>query len=145
MTPERELAAKLIAQHEGCRRFPYRDTKGILTIGVGRNLEDCGISRDEALYLLGNDIGSIAQALSEHLSWWNGLDAVRRAALLDMGMMGAGRLLGFHEMLAALGRKDWPTASAQALNSQWALDVGDGRSHDIAAILRTGVAPSWAT
>ena len=36
--------------HEGLRLKPYRDTVGKLTIGVGRNLDDVGITRAEAFF-----------------------------------------------------------------------------------------------
>ena len=41
---------------EGLRLRPYRDSVGKLTIGVGRNLDDVGISNDEAMVLLDHDI-----------------------------------------------------------------------------------------
>jgi lysozyme len=45
-----------LVRHEGLRLKPYRCTAGKLTIGVGRNLEDKGISQQEAYELLENDI-----------------------------------------------------------------------------------------
>ena len=32
---------------EGIRQFPYEDSVGKITIGVGRNLEDVGLSQEE--------------------------------------------------------------------------------------------------
>ena len=40
------LIEKLIA-HEGLRLEVYQDTLGINTIGIGRNLDDRGITEDE--------------------------------------------------------------------------------------------------
>ncbi len=40
---------QMLIRHEGLRRKPYRDTVGKLTIGAGRNLDDVGITREEAL------------------------------------------------------------------------------------------------
>ena len=34
-----------LVRHEGLRLKPYRCTAGKLTIGIGRNLDDCGISK----------------------------------------------------------------------------------------------------
>ena len=48
---------KLIEQlrlHEGVEHMPYKDTVGKLTIGVGRNLDDRGLSDDEIDYILSN-------------------------------------------------------------------------------------------
>ena len=47
---------RLIEDHEGRRSHIYTDTVGKLTIGVGRNLTDRGLSDDEIDYLLANDI-----------------------------------------------------------------------------------------
>ena len=33
----------LLMKHEGVRNKPYEDTVGVLTIGVGRNLDDVGL------------------------------------------------------------------------------------------------------
>ncbi len=51
------IKAQLI-RHKGLKLKPYRCTAGKLTIGVGRNLDDCGISQTEAYVLLENDIQS---------------------------------------------------------------------------------------
>ena len=38
-----------LIEHEGLEQKVYRCTAGKLTIGVGRNLEDKGITEEEAL------------------------------------------------------------------------------------------------
>ena len=43
---------ELLKKHEGIRSKPYKDTVGKITIGVGRNLDDVGLSNDEII----NDI-----------------------------------------------------------------------------------------
>ena len=48
--------AKEIEADEGLRFHAYKDTEGVTTIGVGRNLESVGISEDEARYLFSNDL-----------------------------------------------------------------------------------------
>ncbi|MFD2234837.1 glycoside hydrolase family protein, partial [Phaeospirillum tilakii] len=49
------LRADLI-RDESLRLKPYRCPAGKLTIGIGRNLDDVGISREEAETLLDHDI-----------------------------------------------------------------------------------------
>ena len=49
----------MLKRHEGLRLKPYQDTIGKLTIGYGRNLDDRGISKEEAEYLLRNDISRV--------------------------------------------------------------------------------------
>lgn len=51
-----DLAKALIEHHEGRRAHPYTDTTGNLTIGVGRNLSDRGLSADEIDLLFANDL-----------------------------------------------------------------------------------------
>ena len=41
---------------EGTQLEPYLDTVGKLTIGIGRNLSDCGIRLDEAELMFQNDL-----------------------------------------------------------------------------------------
>ncbi len=61
---------KLIEQlkrHEGVKLKPYFCTQGKCTIGVGRNLEDVGISEEEAEMLLINDIERATDQLIVHV------------------------------------------------------------------------------
>ena len=54
-----------IIKHEGLKLKPYICPAGKITIGVGRNIEDNGISEDEAMYLLNNDIKRCKTELME--------------------------------------------------------------------------------
>jgi lysozyme len=136
--PDLAVLRDQLTRHEGLRLKPYRCTAGKLTIGVGRNIEDRGISPDEAAILLDNDISDSIRALSRALPWFDALDAVRQRALVDMSFMGVGKLLEFRRMLAALGRQDYATAAKEALDSKWAQDVGPARSRAVARMLETG-------
>ena len=65
MAMDVEMLASEIKQHEGLNLMPYRDSvKQKLTIGYGRNIEDRGITQDEADYFLQNDILSEVDAVS---------------------------------------------------------------------------------
>ena len=145
MTAEARLTLRRqLKEHEGTgpvrlgRFFPYRCPAGKLTIGHGRNIEQVGISRVEAEFLLDNDIDSIERSLTMHLQWFAGLDDVRKGALINMAFMGIINLLGFKKMLSALERGDYATAAKEALNSKWATDVGPRRSEAVARMLETG-------
>ena len=90
-----------LMRHEGLRLKPYRDTVGKLTIGIGRNLDDVGISRDEAMVLLKNDIDKTITALREHLPFYDSLSEARRNVLANMAFnMGIRGLLDFVSHLA---------------------------------------------
>jgi lysozyme len=120
---------KLVEQllvDEGLRLKPYRDTVGKLTIGVGRNLDDRGITEVEARYLLVNDIKVAEEDLTRNAPWWRNLDEPRQGALLNMCLnLGWPRLSRFEKMLEALKAKDYDKAAAEALDSKWATQVGD--------------------
>ena len=57
----------LLIKHEGIKFKPYKDTVGKWTIGVGRNLDDKGISITEAMFLLQNDIDECERDLASKI------------------------------------------------------------------------------
>jgi lysozyme len=134
LSPLTVLEIQLI-KHEGMRLLPYHCTAGKLTIGVGRNLEESGISRDEAVLLLRNDIERFATALDKRFPWFRSLSEIRQRALIDMSFMGMGKVLEFKRMLAALEAFDYATAAAEMLASKWASQVGT-RARTLATLLR---------
>lgn len=123
---------------EGFRAKPYRCTAGKLTIGYGRNLEDRGITKEEADYLLRNDIAAVTKELQDLIASWYQLTPPRQAVLINMGInMGVGGLLKFRKMLAALDRHDYKTAAAEMLNSTYAKQVSN-RANRLAQQMETG-------
>lgn len=122
--------------HEGLRLKPYRCTENKLTIGVGRNIEERGITATEAMFLLKNDIEAVEKELSR-FDWFTKQDEIRRRVLIDMGFMGVPRLLGFKKMIQALGADDYEKAAAEMLDSKWSRQVG-GRAVRLAKMMRTG-------
>lgn len=139
ITPEARIKLRaLLIEHESCRLFPYTDTTGHLTIGVGRNLTDRGISTNEALYLLDDDISYFTIKLNHYLDCFSKLDENRQIALIDMCFnLGVQGFLGFHRVISALEDGDYPRAAAEMLDSKWATQVGD-RAINLAKIIRTG-------
>ena len=134
----KEEIVKLLIKHEGMKLMPYHDSVGKLTIGVGRNLDDCGISSDEAEMLLLNDIDRACYDLNTHLPWWKNLDCVRQMVLVDMAFnMGIFGLLTFKNTLAAIKAGDYPEASILMLESKWAEQVGN-RAVELSKMMREG-------
>jgi lysozyme len=132
--------SKQLQVEEGVRLKPYMDSKGILTVGVGRNLNN-GISNDEMELMLSNDIAANVKFLAQ-FAWYNAEADVRKVALIDLCFMGPERLLHFVNMIAALGRQDYVTAGAEVRNSQWFKDVGPSRGNRVAAMMETGAWPA---
>jgi lysozyme len=133
---------KMLTLEEGVRLKPYRDTKGKLTIGVGRNIDDVGLRPVEAEFLLSNDIGERIEQLPKALPWIATLDSVRQTVMVDLAFMGINRLLTFSRMLAALRDGAWELAADELLDSKWAReDVQSSRAQRLALMLRTGAWP----
>lgn len=131
---------ELIKKHEGLRLKPYRCTAGKLTIGYGRNLDDNGISKEEADFLLRHDIQDAIEDLhkvftSKELESF--FDS-QVAALIDMIFnLGLTRFQKFERLINAMKRGDWNEASKQALLSTWANQVG-ARAIEDATLLQAG-------
>lgn len=131
----------VIIEHEGVRLKPYRDTKGVLTIGVGRNLDDCGISEDEAMFLLNNDLTTCETQLSRY-DWYVGLDKVRQGVIIELVFnVGLPKALQFKNMIIAIINENWAGASNELLDSAWAKQVGSTRSENMASRLLRGKYP----
>ena len=137
---DHDLAA-MLEQHEGRRTHPYRDQVGKLTIGVGRNLDDRGLSADEIDLLLANDIAIARAGCRALFPAFDGFNSKRKAGLISMAFnLGQTRLAGFRRMRAAINDGNWIGASNEALDSYWALQVGH-RAQEIAALLRSSSKP----
>lgn len=149
------LARVLIKKHEGLRLKPYDDSTGKpvvkgstiygkVSVGFGRNLEDVGISEDEADMLLERDL-KIAEAGAFRYvgpDVWDKLSPARKAALTDLSYnMGAAKLAKFRNMLASIQQHDWTAAAQHLLDSRYAEQVRS-RALRIAEIMRTGQMPA---
>ena len=137
----RDAMVRQLRLHEGERLKPYRCTAGKLTIGVGRNLEDRGITREESAMLLANDVAAEERELLRALPWVATLDEVRQRVLLDMAFnMGIVGLLGFKNTLATIQAGDYQRAAAMMLDSKWAGQVGQ-RAERLSRMMATGKDP----
>lgn len=129
-----EILIGRIVEHEGMKKFAYKDTKNYITVGIGRCIEanvGKGLSVDECFYLLRNDIAEFRKDLSAY-EWFKIQDDVRQGVLIELAFnMGMAHLLGFKNMIAALLAKNYSLASKELANSAWFTQVGKGRSDDI--------------
>lgn len=151
--------------HEGLRLEVYICPAGYWTIGVGRNLEgkplrkeeqeyifkrsglapdevievlkERGITKDEALFLLREDIADAEKDL-QHFDWFPKLDPVRRKVVIDMRFnLGPGGFRGFKKMIAALARGDYKAAAVEMVDSRWYHEVGN-RSKRLVRMMESG-------
>jgi len=141
MSELKAYVERLLKLHEGVRLRPYRDSVGKLTIGCGRNLDDRGITLEEADYLLSNDISDVWLQLVSRLPFFSRLNTVRQATLIDMAFnLGTSGLLSFGVTLAAVERGHYDEAAKAMLDSRWAQQVGR-RAIRLSEMLRTGEWP----
>lgn len=124
--------------HEGLKLKPYHCPAGKLTIGIGRNLDDVGISATEARALCLNDIAECERHLDALCRWWRTLDETRQQILAEMCFnVGPSRLMSFVKMLAALQSYDYQKAADEMKDSAWFKQVGN-RAKTLEAAMRSG-------
>lgn len=128
--------------NEGIELIPYRCSAGKLSIGIGRNLDDnplnkeeldkighdCrtkGITKDEAFYLCRNDLKNVKKDLDRELPWWRELDQDRQFVMIDLCFnLGYKKLLTFQKTLASIAQGFYITAGDQLMQSKYAKQVG---------------------
>ena len=124
--------------HEGVEHKPYKCTAGYLTIGVGRNIEERGLSDDEIDYILSNDVNIATDELVESFDWYADLDPIRQRVVIDMVFnLGMPRFKQFKNMITAIETGDYVQASIEMMDSRWAEQVGL-RASRLAEMMETG-------
>lgn len=159
MNYDREKLIEQLTRHEGCVLHVYKDSLDIDTIGIGRNIEHRGISKEElehmnydtlehiyvfgitendAKYLLSNDVDIVERELHDIHPCVDLLTDNRKIVLLNMAFnLGVPRLCKFTNMWAEIHAKDYNMAAYEMINSRWARQV-KGRSKELADIMREG-------
>lgn len=134
------IESQIIA-HEGERLKLYKCGAGKLTIGVGRNIEDNGIRKDESELMFRNDLNEAVTDLINFLgpSFWEAISEGRRRALTDLRFnLGPNRFRGFARMIRACRYGDWKMAAYELTDSLWWRQVQDSRKTLLYNQLLTG-------
>ena len=138
---KRNRMEKLVDQlirHESMELKPYKCTSDKLTIGIGRNLEDVGISEEEAKILLMNDLARVDAQLEKMMPWSSQLDTVRYEGLMNFVFnVGIGTASKFVNAMGQLKDGNYDMAATELLDSRWAKQVGQ-RAVEVAEQIRTG-------
>lgn len=139
LSPENQLILKnMLVREEGYSQFIYKDTQDIWTAGIGRNMESRGLSLQEAIYLLENDIKYFSEQLDKKIPFFKLLDQIRQIVLIDMAFnLGINNLLEFKNTLAAIELGNYQLAAQEMLNSKWAKQVGR-RALRLSEMMKTG-------
>ena len=116
---------------------PYRCTSGKLTIGVGRNLDDRGISEETAMQMLDEDINIVHGELLKLFPDFSDMPEIVQESLVDLAFnMGTPTLMKFKATVAALNSQQWAIAADERLDSRYARQVGQ-RAQTIADNIRS--------
>lgn len=122
---------------EGRRRFAYEDSVGVVTVGVGRNLEDVGLSDDEIDLLKSNDMQR-AISDAQGLEYWDLLNDARKVVVADLCFnLGITRFKGFIRTNEALACGDWETAADELIDSKYYRQTGRRAKRNV-NVMRTG-------
>jgi lysozyme len=137
------FAAKKLIEWEGYRQFAYRCTEDVLTLGIGRVVQEGkgpGISLDEATYLLENDISRVEDELKKAYDpWYSALSEGRRTVLISMAFqLGMRGLAGFKMALASCSEGDWQGAKEHFMDSKWAREQTPNRATKVCELLIQG-------
>lgn len=134
----RDFVRRQLRFDEAVRRKPYRDSVGKLTIGVGRNLDDKGLSAEEIAFLLENDINDAECDARRLVHNFDELSDQRKAVVINMAFnLGYERLARFTNTLNAVNQGRFKDAAAGMRDSLWAKQVGD-RAERLAVIMENG-------
>jgi lysozyme len=123
--------------HESLAKFPYVDTVGKVTIGIGYNLTDRGMPDDWINSQYQADATYFYNQLNT-FPWFQNLNEDRQIALVDMCWMGWERFLEFKEMISYLAVGNYSKAAYEMLNSEWAKEVKT-RAATLAQVMLSGV------
>ena len=135
MGKEWDVLIETLKREEGFRARPYADIRGFETFGYGTRLPitvadrrcvslsadlSTGITTALALCLLRSRLVSYHLEIQKRWDPYIRQVPPVQMALLDMCyQLGVDGLLGFHKMLSALQRKDYPEAIREAVSSAW--------------------------
>lgn len=150
-----ETLEQALIRHEGERLLPYLDCcskpwraclcteKGKLTIGVGRNIEDVGITQAESRMLLAQDIARVKSELDQALPWWREHSQVVQDVLVNLGFNlgvltppGKAKLLTFTGTLGFIRSRRYADAAMNLEKTLWHKQV-KGRAIEIETALRS--------
>ena len=127
-----ERLSKQLVIHEGLRLKPYHCSADKLTIGVGRNIQEVGITESEAMYLLANDIERCIVECKNQFQWFETLTPLRQEAVVNLVFnMGMATVKKFKKTIQHIENEEYELAGSELLNSRYAQQVGQ-RAIDVA-------------
>ena len=132
---------RLLTLDEGYRLRLYTDTVGKVSVGIGHNLSDNGISDAVAQLLYDEDIKAAQAILTNLYPEWPILDPVRQAVFLDLAFNLGPKLGEFKDLLSYAKAGVWEAVARALQDSLWFRQVG-ARGPRLAQMLLTAEWPS---
>ena len=117
---------RMLEIDEGLKLKPYKCTAGKTTIGIGRNLDDVGISKELAYQMLDEDV-AMAQKVCSRLfeEQWTKWSENRKLGWINLAFnLGYERLSKFKNTLRAARIEDWDAVESGLRDSLWYKQVG---------------------
>jgi lysozyme len=111
-----------LKRDEGLRLKAYKDTLGVWTIGYGHTgtaKRSMVITKAEAEALLVKDIEN-AKAIAKRIDFFDKLDPIRQAAIINMCFQLGNKIFQFKRTLAAIRDEKYYVAESYGLESLWA-------------------------
>ena len=121
-----QLAENTLNTDEGLVLTPYKDSKGIWTVGYGFNLQTTPMPRKVAVLWLTCIVEERDSALEAKFGYYKNLSDVRKAVLINMSyQLGMQGLMNFKKMHKALMVRDIENAVVEMKDSRWYREFTD--------------------
>ena len=120
-----DLLKERLKDFEGLVLKSYKCSQGFTSVGIGRNLETTGITEEEAMYLLDNDLQRVIDNLDKHWEVWRTFPKAAQYVCIDVVFnMGINTWMSFRKTRAYMEMGEWEEASGELLQSRYAKQVG---------------------
>lgn len=130
-----------LSQHEGVERYAYNDSRGFISIAMGRCIDErCKNPLSDAAieFLTKEQFNIIERDLDRWMPWWRKLDRIRQRVLFDMCYnMGIYGLRQFNHTLMFIQESQYKEAAKAMILSNWYTQVGR-RAHRLVEMMETG-------
>lgn len=136
-----EKIRKMMVAEEGKWLTLYRCPSGYLTIGIGHNIEQNGISSAVCDFIFKEDIEVHLDAVKKvFANKWDEFSEIRQMAFLNMVFqMGEFRFRKFKNMIQAAIEERWEDCANHALDSEWAKVQTPARAKRVARMIRENI------
>ena len=125
-----------LTEDEGIAEYPYTDTFGNISIGLGHNIAANGLSADVITLIYNDDITAVLAVLDAKVVWWRKLPPNQQRVMVNLCFnMGWPVFSSFVHFLAAMKAGDIATAAKQLQNSVWYTQVGQRGPRMVARLM----------